>query len=197
MTREEAKIFLLQLHTDKQLNKSEHEALRIAVKTLEQEPCREADDYENEISDLYNHLDIVEYDKERLREEVTTLEEKLQGLSAEPCEDAISRRGAIKKFTYNHKGERIPDYDCDNFPIQIDVKTVKEILRDLPPVTQKPKAGHWISLKTGKPSYIKDGMAIESVKCSECDEWLTASDEYACNGNYCPNCGAKMQEVQE
>lgn len=38
MTREEAKIFLLQVHTDKQLNKSEHEALRIAIKALEQEP---------------------------------------------------------------------------------------------------------------------------------------------------------------
>lgn len=35
MTREEAKVFLLQLHTDKQLNKSEHEALRVAIKALE------------------------------------------------------------------------------------------------------------------------------------------------------------------
>ena len=39
MTKEEAKIFLLQLHTDKQLNKSEHEALRVAIKALEKEPC--------------------------------------------------------------------------------------------------------------------------------------------------------------
>ena len=36
MTNEEAKVFLLQLHTDKQLNKSEHEALRVAIKALEQ-----------------------------------------------------------------------------------------------------------------------------------------------------------------
>ena len=61
----------------------------------EQEPCREADDYENEISDLHNRLDIAEYDKERLKEEVTTLEEKLKGLSAEPCEDAISRQAVL------------------------------------------------------------------------------------------------------
>ena len=39
MTREEAKTFLLQLNTDKQLNKSEHEALRIAIKVLGQESC--------------------------------------------------------------------------------------------------------------------------------------------------------------
>jgi hypothetical protein len=38
MTREEAKVFLLQLHTDKQLNKSEHEALRVAIKALEAPP---------------------------------------------------------------------------------------------------------------------------------------------------------------
>lgn len=37
MTREQAKVFLLQLHTDKQLNKSEHEALRVAIKTLEKQ----------------------------------------------------------------------------------------------------------------------------------------------------------------
>jgi hypothetical protein len=41
MTRKEAKTFLLQLHTDKQLNKSEHEALRIAIKVLEQKPCED------------------------------------------------------------------------------------------------------------------------------------------------------------
>ena len=49
-------------------------------------------------------------------------------------------------------------------------------------------------MNTGKQSHTKDGMTVESVRCSECDEWLTASDEYACNGNYCPNCGAKMDE---
>lgn len=38
MTNEEAKVFLLQLHTDKQLNKSEHEALRVAIKALTTPP---------------------------------------------------------------------------------------------------------------------------------------------------------------
>lgn len=60
------------------------DSLRFALESLK------ADDYENEISDLHNRLDIAEYDKERLREEVTVLEEKLKALSAEPC-DCISR----------------------------------------------------------------------------------------------------------
>ena len=56
-----------------------------------------------------------------------------------PCDDTISRREAIKKFTYSYNGERIPDYDCDNFPTRIDIRTVKEILRGLPSVTPADK----------------------------------------------------------
>ena len=54
----------------------------------------------------------------------------------------------------------------------------------------QPKTGYWISLDTGRPSPLKDGIATESVKCSKCDEWLTASDEYATYGIYCPKCGS-------
>ena len=36
------------------------------------------------------------------------------------------------------------------------------------------------------------GEPWSSCYCSECGEWLVASDEYAVKGNYCPNCGAKM-----
>lgn len=67
--------------------------------------------------------------------------EIIESLEQESCEDAISRREAIKMFTYNYKGERIPDYDCDNFPVQIAMKTVKERLRALPPVNPAQK---WI-----------------------------------------------------
>lgn len=35
MTYDEAKTFLLQLNTDKQLNESEHEAIRVAINVLE------------------------------------------------------------------------------------------------------------------------------------------------------------------
>lgn len=55
------------------------EALEMAISALSAEPCREADDYENEIADLHNRLDIAEYDKERYKEEITTLEAKNKG----------------------------------------------------------------------------------------------------------------------
>ena len=35
-----------------------------------------------------------------------------------------------------------------------------------------------------------------SAYCSECGEWLTASDEYSVTGLYCPSCGALMREIE-
>ena len=55
------------------------EAIKEAISALSAEPCREADDYENEIADLHNRLDIAEYDKERYKEEITTLEAEIKG----------------------------------------------------------------------------------------------------------------------
>lgn len=67
------------------------EAFNMAMAALEQEPCREAYDYENEIADLHNRLDIAEYDKERLREEVTKLESenKTLQIKLENAEDVL------------------------------------------------------------------------------------------------------------
>ena len=59
------------------------------IKGVVQEPSREFEDYENEIEDLHNQLDIAEYDKERLREEVTNLEAKIQALEQEPKTDML------------------------------------------------------------------------------------------------------------
>lgn len=33
---------------------------------------------------------------------------------------------------------------------------------------------------------------LEVVKCSECNHEAFAISLYVCDGNYCPNCGAKM-----
>ena len=34
-----------------------------------------------------------------------------------------------------------------------------------------------------------------SCYCSVCGDWLTASDEYPAKGNFCPNCGATMVDI--
>ena len=37
-----------------------------------------------------------------------------------------------------------------------------------------------------------NGVPWSSCYCSECGDWLVASDEYSVKGYYCPNCGTKM-----
>lgn len=62
-------------------------------------------------------------------------------------------------------------------------KKCDEILKAL---EQEPKTGHWINHK-------------DEHQCSQCRETVIADkdiwEEYPYD--YCPNCGAKMQEVDE
>ena len=116
----------------------------------------------------------------------------IKALEQEPCEDCISREQAIKA-TYGF--ERYTGID------EAPYEYAESILRDLPPVTPQQKTGHWIGQKQiGFREWedcivpLKDGFVTGSCSCSECGEWLTASDEYLCYGNYCPKCGAKMAE---
>ena len=103
--------------------------------------------------------------------------------------ECISRK-ELDKALYEHFHEE----DSPNNTTDVRLGAVRNFVKNFPPIDpQEPKTGHWISVNTGKQSHTKDGMAIESVKCSECDEWLTASDEYDCYGRYCPNCGARME----
>ena len=59
---------------------------------------------------------------------------------------------------------------------------------------QEAKTGHWISVDDGDVVRIdNDGFPERACFCSECKKYLTASDEYAVYGRYCPFCGAKME----
>ena len=59
----------------------------------------------------------------------------IEALKSLPCDDCISRREALKLFTYDWKGERIPERDIDNFPIEISYEDVKKLIRTLPSVS--------------------------------------------------------------
>lgn len=50
----------------------------------------------------------------------------------------INKRDAIRAFTFNYKGERIPETDVDNFAIQIPVREVKKIIREILPADVQP-----------------------------------------------------------
>ena len=54
-------------------------------------------------------------------------------------DDLISRKELLKRFIVSDSGRRIPEYDIDNFPIQISIKDVKDIIRKAPTVFDKEK----------------------------------------------------------
>ena len=59
----------------------------------------------------------------------------IEALKLFPCDDCVSRKDALKLFTYNSKGERIPERDIDNFPTSISIEDAKKMIRTLPSVS--------------------------------------------------------------
>lgn len=113
-------------------------------------------------------------------------EEIIKALEQKPCGDAISRQAAIDA--------------CLN-GWNKDYKEIVEEIRVLPPVTPQQKMGRWVE------EIISVGT--RKVFCSECGcsasfEHVSNGDVYSASGygvinktKFCPNCGAKMQEVKE
>lgn len=62
-----------------------------------------------------------------------------------------------------------------------------EFVENAPTIEAEPvKHGRWIEERSGKV------LDLVKYHCSECGRWQTWS-----NFPYCPNCGAKMDEVEE
>ena len=82
------------------------------------------------------------------------------------------------------------------------VETLDIVIAEL---EQEPKTGHWIT----KEAYSEDKAMgfTEQIVCSNCDmqnsyfsEWDECKNPISktfIRSKYCPNCGAKMQEVEE
>ena len=66
------------------------------------------------------------------------------------------------------------------------VKQGKYIAQDRPQAEWRDLDGNFVPLD-------ENGCPNASVWCSNCGEWLTASDEYWITGRFCPNCGMKMK----
>ena len=117
-------------------------------------------------------------------------------------DDLISRWDAVKPFCVAPDGTKVPEVDCDNFPIEFSVEFIKKHLLSLP--SAEPKTGEWI----WKDKHIKRTRQVKGLTangeetvisvhedyieqrpyCSECNKW-NDSDFLS----YCPNCGAKMR----
>lgn len=98
----------------------------------------------------------------------------IKALEQEPCTDAISREDALMALTGEYTDS----------PIEILPKAIKRI-NALPPVNPAEKVGQWKRISMDK--YVQHAMAY--YKCSVCGKDIIGTH------NYCPSCGAKMQEV--
>ena len=142
---------------------------------------------------LYGTTGTDHCEKDCVRLAINTLEQ-------EPCGDAISREAAVDA--------------CLN-GWNKDYKEIVAEIRALPPVTpqyteaeiqkmqeleqaeiqkayelgkaEQPKMGRWKRVSMDK--YVQHAMAY--YRCSECGKDIIGTH------NYCPSCGAKMQEVQK
>lgn len=68
----------------------------------------------------------------------------------------------------------------------LDLATIVNLLKE--PQTQK--HGHWVSAPDKSPKTTTINMYIFIYSCSECGKAVGHHAEY----NYCPGCGAKMEE---
>lgn len=147
MTREEASFILANIDRrvcDDELN----EALDIAIKALEQEPCDELD-FVQPHKKVSVNLEVCKM-REATQEEREGINQYIDSI-AEPCEDAMSR---ILKRMWNCRGKHTTS---------IDKVKMEQILRDeLPPV---------------KPQPCEDAISREDALLALTGEWTELTDE--------------------
>ena len=127
-------------------------------------------------------LDEVDVDRdckeaeEDNTEVVNALDEAIKALSAEPCEDCISRQYLLD--------------NCVVDKVTMPYVPVSKI-KNAPPATPQPKTGRWIY------DYVSaDGHRV--YHCSECGCYLKPKHSDPLDSfRWCSHCGAKMVEPQE
>lgn len=215
MTREEAIKLLNEFILFKKIsNITEEETVecfKLAVEALQQQPSEDEKVIKVSKGTLKARTGrYVIYDVEWLKTHFNTTEAKIYG---QPNEDCISRKAAIDALwkalheyedkTENQFSESKELDVADWFQYRIFVQNMSDIDRqtilNLPSVTPQPKeesqqkTGHWV---------LSGGY----WRCSECKEKALLKLDKATGGyreyepvrsNYCPQCGAKMQEVKK
>ena len=104
---------------------------------------------------------------------------RLLSLKQEPCDDCISRQAVLD----------INERYCGQMPGYVNHEIWKEI-KALQSVTPLQKMGRWIKHDTGHSIYYDCSLCNCVAPCTE-----TADKILWKMTNYCPDCGAKMQEV--
>ncbi len=122
---------------------------------------------------LKNLEDIVRFGGLTMSSEfVESVRIAMEAYEQEPCEDCISRQAVI-------------DITAETGALE----TQRRVM-NLPPVQPKAKAGKWI-MKEDNTSFVRQ-LPRRWAECSCCG-W-SCDIGIAKRYNYCPDCGAKMED---
>lgn len=140
---------------------------------------------------LYTHLDSLTPEERRWHIESIP--------AVEPCKDAISREWMMNEL----EEMNVANFYEANFHSNEVYRDMKQMIKDAPPVTVEPKQGKWIKDK-GQDVLLKAFIdkGEEWRVCSVCGAGhkigeRTNGHYHAYFHNYCPNCGATMEGVED
>ena len=124
------------------------------------------------INFLQSKIDLIDKYYPDVKDYREALVIAIEALEQKPCEDCISRQAVLDCFKkwQPYMATRLLDFEKE--------------LSELPPVTPRPRAGHWIVDVDRWGDIV---TTVNGYRCSECNNFNTDRD------NYCPNCGAKME----
>ena len=157
---------------------------RNGIITEIQEPCEDAISRKAVLEGIEN-LKKIHFDRVVVLSKVSNMVSDLPSVQPKhpECDDAVSRKELLDLATT----VETDDYSDNEI---LDVVLVDDI-KQLSSVYPKQRTGHWIAI---------DDEPHEDYECDKCafvvSAW-TANIEPEEVYKYCPNCGAKMQDVEE
>jgi hypothetical protein len=138
------------------------------------ERCDRASGYSRSHNESIRTQEAKEHEKcsQDFRQLAAWIKELKACKEQQPCADAISRKAMMEYQQYLHG--KMPNEENHK---------LWEFIKELPSVTPKQKTGKWNVLGYDDPQ-------VRLYKCSECHMKITRKF------NYCPNCGAKMEDPE-
>ena len=112
--------------------------------------------------------------------------------SVKECMEIVKQEAADYEECYKDCGE-CEAYDKEKYHCPKFCKVIKETVKE---IEENHNKGKWEMTYKGKRKDVNTGLMISAYncKCSVCG-WETGNQ--GTRFNYCPNCGAKMDEVNK